>query len=457
MNGHYQVAVVGSGSAGKDAALLAARAGLSTVVIEAAKLGGTGLHRGCDAVRALRACATQYDRFTESNRLGIHLALVGTEWANWLTLQRRTSARLTEELSREFDRAKVDVKFGRATLVEASELLVKDSEGATERVTAEHVILATGSRPAYPGHEQAGVLNTDQVLRNTSRPEHLFVIGGGYVGCEFAAIYRTLRTRVTLAEAEPRLLPGWDEDAGLHLRNVLQNAGIEVLLNEKVTPPGPEVSNHQRFKLGNGMVITPDLTLVATGRLPNVEGLGLEKLGLPAQGYIPVDECMRTPVQPMFAIGDVTGLGLLDSVAAAQARVAVQTILGKPARFDLHWIPRCLHTHPPVAAAGWTEAEAGAAGQDFEVLSHTLRLVTDDDATVVEPETTGIKLVVQTGTARVLGCLAIGPRAAEIVNLISTAIRNGLTARQLADLSLVHPSASEALVRVLQERYDKMH
>jgi pyruvate/2-oxoglutarate dehydrogenase complex dihydrolipoamide dehydrogenase (E3) component len=166
---------------------------------------------------------------------------------------------------------------------------------------------------------------------------------------------------------------------------------------------------------------------------------------------------MRTAVPSVFAIGDVTGLGMLDSVAAAQARVAVQTILGVPARFNLHWIPRCLHTQPPIAAAGWTQAEAAAAGQDVEALAHTLRLVTDDDATVVEPETTDLKLVVQSGTARLMGCLAIGPRAAEIVNLASTAIRHGLTARQVADLSLVHPSASEALVRVLQERYDRVH
>jgi pyruvate/2-oxoglutarate dehydrogenase complex dihydrolipoamide dehydrogenase (E3) component len=139
MNAHYQVAVVGSGSAGKDAALLAARAGLRTVLIEAGRLGGTGFHRGVNAVRALRACATQYDLLTRCSRLGLQLALIGTEWPNWLSVQRRTSGRLTEGLSRELDRAKVDVKFGRAELFDATELLVAEPQGAKERLGAEHI------------------------------------------------------------------------------------------------------------------------------------------------------------------------------------------------------------------------------------------------------------------------------------------------------------------------------
>ncbi len=138
----------------------------------------------------------------------------------------------------------------------------------------------------------------------------------------------------------------------------------------------------------------------------------------------------------------------------AQARVAVQTILGRPSRFDPHWIPRCLHTQPPIAAAGWTVAEANAAGHEVEVFSSNLPLITDDDATMVEPDTNLLKLVVQSGTGIILGCLAVGSRAAELVNLVSTAIRAGLTAQRLADLSLIHPSASEAMIRLLQEHFD---
>src|SRR5260370_2435107 len=123
--------------------------------------------------------------------------------------------------------------------------------------------------------------------------------------------------------------------------------------------------------------------------------------------------------------------------------------------FEPHWIPRCLHTDPPIAAAGWTQAEAIAAGHQVDVISENLSLITDDDATMIEPDKNLLKLIVQNSTGRILRCLTVGSRAAEIVNLGSTAIRSGVTAQRLADLSLIHPSASEAMVRLLQDHFDR--
>src|SRR2546421_2737409 len=237
MSEQFQVIVIGSGSAGKDAALFAGRAGLRTVLIEAgSKLGGVSVHRGVYAVRALRACATHYKGTERSSRLGASIDLVESGWADWLTVQRRTSARLTEGLGRALDRAKVEVKFGHGRLLGPNEVLVEPPEGPSERVSAPHVILATGSRPAYPGQEQAGVLNSDQFLKNVTVPKHLLVIGGGYVGCEFAAIHRALGARVTLVEAEGRLLPSWDGEAGRPFQRLLETAGVQVLLHGRVEP-----------------------------------------------------------------------------------------------------------------------------------------------------------------------------------------------------------------------------
>ena len=455
MGHHYQVIVIGSGSAGKDAALLAARAGKRTLLIESDRIGGTGVHRGCHAVRALRACATRYDRTIESDRLGVYTDLITTNWATWLEVQHRTTSRLAEELSRSLDRAGAEVKFGIGELFDEHTVVITNDLGKKESVTTEYIILATGSRPAFRGSEEARVFNSDQLLKSSLVPKNLFVIGGGYIGCELAAIFAARKVPVTLVEAESHLLPTWDQSAGDRMREVLELAGVQVMLKEKVELPSPDQNGPIHFKLRSGTVVTPDLTLVAVGRVPNTEKLNLSSVDLPTEGFVEVDAQMQTKVPSIFAIGDINGMMLLDSAAFAQARVAVQTILGEKAMFEPHWIPRCLHTEPPIAGAGWTQAEAAAAGHQVDVICENLSLITDDDATMIEPDQNLIKLIVQSSTGRILGCLAIGSRAAELVNLGSMAIRSGVLVQRLADLSLIHPSASEALVRVLQGHFDR--
>ncbi|MBV8587870.1 MAG: NAD(P)/FAD-dependent oxidoreductase [Verrucomicrobia bacterium] len=453
-NYQYQIIVIGSGSAGRDAALLAGRAGLSTLLVEGNSLGGSTFHRGCYAVRALRACATQFSQLTKGDRLGVFTDLVSANLVHWLEVQRLTSSRLTKELTLELEQAQVTLRFGHAKIVGPNEVELSFNSVIEERVSAQHIIVATGSRPIFGGNEKARIVNTDQFLRNTQIPAHLLVVGGGYIGCELAAIYRALGCRVTLVETESRLLADWDVDAGRQIQHTLTSAGVEVHLDEKIDLETLQQPTRSHVQLRNGTLIDPDLILVATGRTPNLEGLGLTSVGLPEQGPLAVDAQMRTAVPSIYAIGDVNGLGMLDSVASAQARVAVNTIRGISSVYSSHWIPRCLHTHPPIAAAGWTEAEANAAGHEVVIFTENLFLQTDDDTTVVQPGQLRIKLVVQSGSHRILGCLAIGAEAAEILNLVSTAIRFGLTATQLTELSLVHPSASEALVRLLQSRFD---
>jgi pyruvate/2-oxoglutarate dehydrogenase complex dihydrolipoamide dehydrogenase (E3) component len=453
-NYQYQVIVIGSGSAGRDAALLAGRAGLSTLLVEGGSLGGSTFHRGCYAVRALRACATQFNHLTKGDRLGVFTDLVSANLAHWLEVQRLTSSRLTKELTLELEQAHVALRFASAKIIGPNEVELSFNSATEDRVSGQHIIVATGSRPAFSGNETARALNTDQFLRNTQIPAHLLVVGGGYIGCELAAIYRTLGCRVTLVEIESRLLSDWDVDAGRQMHHALTHAGVDVHLDQKIDLEMLQQPSRSHIRLSDGTLIDPELILVATGRIPNLEGLGLTSVGLPEEGPLTVDPQMRTAVRSIYAIGDVNGLGMLDSVASAQARVAVNTVRGISSVYSSHWIPRCLHTQPPIATAGWTEAEANAAGHEVEVLAESLLLQTDDDATVVQPGQLRVKLVVQSGSHRILGCLAIGTGAAEILNLVSTAIRFGLTATQLAELSLVHPSASEALVRLLQARFD---
>jgi dihydrolipoamide dehydrogenase len=456
MNHQYQLIVVGSGSGGKDAAILAARAGLGVLLVEKESLGGTCFHRGSYAIRALRACAMHYQKAEDSSRFGLSVDLLETGWADWIGTQRRVSARLTEDLSRTLEALSVQIRFGTAQLLNPNEVEISDPYGVRDRVSAESIIIATGSRPAFSSVKDSKILNSTQMLKNVEIPKYLLIIGGGYVGCEFASIYRTLGARVTLVEEKESLLPSWDRIAGEQIWDSLEKQGVTVRLNAKIDLPAPETwTGRPVFNLRDGTIVSPDLTLIATGRKPNVEGLGLDSIGVATDAFIPVNEKLATTQRNVFAIGDVNGLALLDSVAFAQARVAVESILGKSARFDLRWIPRCVHTDPPVASVGWTEKEAIAAGHEIEVLAETVRLVTDDDRSVVDPEPLKIRVVVQPETRTLLGCQAVGEKAAEIVNLAAAALSTGLPVTQLAALAMVHPSASEALVRCLQGRFDR--
>lgn len=315
--------------------------------------------------------------------------------------------------------------------------------------------MAPGSRPNFPSQPEIGILNSDHLLRRATAARHLFVIGGGYVGCELAAIYRDLGSRVTIAEAQPRLLPNWDPIAGERFQNFLLATGIDVLLNERIELPPRITAGSPSYKLTTGTVIQPDITLVATGRRPNSDQLGLESVGLTSGAWIQVNEQMQTSIESIYAVGDVNGISLLDSVATAQANVAIENILGKPARFDKRWFPQFLHTEPPIASIGWTEEEAKDAGLPVEALSWTGSLFTDDDFSTIEREQMAIKCLVHAESAGILGCIAIGSRAAEIINLVSAAMRNGQSAREIASLPAVHPSATEVLVRTLRQHFDR--
>jgi pyruvate/2-oxoglutarate dehydrogenase complex dihydrolipoamide dehydrogenase (E3) component len=453
MTHEYQVVVIGSGSAGREACLFAAKAGLRTLLVEERDLGGTSLHRGNYAVRALRACASYLRQTETASKVGISLDLIETTWADWLVAQRRSSSQLSVEFSQAIDREKVDLRFGRARLNGPNKITITDAQGQSQQVTAGHLILATGSRPGFPSQPEFGILNTDHLLGNPIVPRHLFVVGGGYIGCELAAIYRAFGTRVTLAECKSRLLPSWDPIAGEQFRSVLVAAGVEVLLNESLQLPPQITGKSTSYKLSTGIVIQPDITLIATGRIPNSDDLGLESVGLTSGAWISVDEKMQTPTESVYAVGDVNGIALLDSVAAAQADVAVRNILGTAARFDKRWFPEFLHTDPPIASIGWTEDEAKDAGLQVKALAWNGPLFTDNDFSTVQREQMVIKCLFDTETERILGCLGIGSRAAEIINLVSAAMANRLTAHEVANLSVVHPSATEVLVRIVREHF----
>jgi dihydrolipoamide dehydrogenase len=443
----YQVAVIGSGAGGREAAIHAARNGLRVALVESDGLGGTSFHRGYYSVRAFRACV-EVARDRSRKLSGPEIRPSQTDLPDWVSAQGRISARLARELQDALDQAGIDVLFGHASLVDANTIRLKSRFEEPEVLRADYIVLATGSRPAFDGDAlRPKFVNIDQLLRRADLPERLLIVGGGYIGCEMASIFRSLGSAVTLIEKR-RLLADWDELISGSIARSLHSSGVHLHFGQELDLQHPGgTSEEPSFPVAGGLSVSADLVLVATGRKPNVENLGLENLKVQTTPFIRVDECLRTSLPNVFAVGDVNGLGLMDSMAVAQARVAVGAILGKKTRFAQRWIPRCVHTDPQIASVGWTEEEAIRAGLCAIAHTETSSLVTEDQKSVFDPVPVMFKILVDAESRKILGVHAIGHHAAELVNTAALAIRSETTIDDLDEITFVHPSAAEAMQR----------
>ena len=449
---HYDLGVIGSGSAGRWAALLGARRGLRTVIIEGASIGGSSFHRGSYAVRALLGSARQFRERLKSGRFGNRVDLLKVTLNDWMKAQRMVTGRLVDDFRAELQRLNVDLIRGRGEFRDDRTLQVTDERGLKSTLEAGNIIVATGSRPDFQDSSRARMVNSDALLRTSALPERLVIIGAGYIGCEFASIYRTLGSEVTLIEKENQVLPGWEPEAADRVAEALEMRGVNILRNQQVALQ--EIRERETDILvvsQGGQTVDADVALVATGRRANSEGLGLKALGIDDSSALGVDANMRLPSPGLYAVGDVTGISFLDSTAFSQANVAINSILGQESRYDPRWIPRCIHTEPAVASVGWTENEASRSGIEFNVVSESMRLVSDDDRSVVDPAPTFLKAIVDSRSRRLLGCLVVGDHAAVIANIASIAIRLETPIDQFRDIPLAQPSAADALMATLRK------
>jgi dihydrolipoamide dehydrogenase len=452
MSDHYQLAVIGSGSGGREATLLAARKGLRTALIETDKIGGICFHRGCYAVLALQACARQFRDSWRSGRFGNEIDLLKSTLYDWMVTQSKVSSRLADSFQAELQKLNVDIHQGYGEFLDNRTLQVIGERGTKKTITADNVVVATGSRPEFYASSIRRVVNSDELLRITTLPESLAIIGAGYIGCEFASIYRTLGCEVTLIEKESRILPGWEIEAGERVAQLLKDRRVKIQVDHQVSfAQVEEKEDGVRIPGPGGQSIEANLVLVATGRTPKSEGLRLNALGIEDSSFLKVDERMRLSDAGIYAVGDVNGISMLDSTAFSQANVAINSILGHETRFDHRWIPRCVHTEPSVASVGWTDQEAAAEGLEYLAVSDTIRLISDNERSVIDPEPTFLKVIIDSRSRHLLGCLVVGDHAPAIVNIAAIAMRSGLSVEKLRDIPLAQPSASEALMSILRK------
>jgi dihydrolipoamide dehydrogenase len=466
----YDLVIIGAGVGGHGAALHAVSCGLKTAIVEATEMGGTCINRGCIPSKALLAAAGRVRELKTKDHLqalGIQLGQVSFDREQIAAHATNLVTKIRGDLTNSLKRLGVDVLRGRGRVAGPQKVTIATAEGE-RTVTAGDIILASGSVPwVPPGVEVDGktVFTSDDALKLEWLPPWVAIIGSGYIGLEFSDIYTALGSEVTMIEALDQLMPTFDPDiAKLAQRVLIAPRDIETkvgLLAKKVTPGSPvviELADSQTKEVVE--VLEVDACLVATGRSPDTQDLGLEAVGaaVDRRGFIPVDDRMAVlsegqPVPHLWAIGDATGKMMLAHTASAQGITAVENICGRDRQVDYQSIPAAAFTHPEISFVGLTEPAAKELGQaeGFEVGAVRSYFKANSKA-LAEGEPDGLaKVIYRQDTGKVLGVHILGMHAADLIHEASNAIAEGVPVKTLAHLVHTHPTLSE----VLDEAYKR--
>jgi len=438
--------VIGGGSAGVRAARMAAQRGARVVLAEAAALGGTCVNVGCIPKKLYSYAAHFTDDFRDAAGFGWH---VGETRFDWKVLKANRAAeigRLNGVYQKLLVDAGVQIVTGWATVCGPHTVQVRTARG-DERFEARHILVATGGRPsvpAFPGREH--VVTSDSMFDLDPFPRRLLVVGGGYIACEFASIFNGLGSRVTQLYRGEQVLRGFDDDVRRHVAQEMRKHGVDLRTQSHVVAI-EKVNGELVAALDGGGTVTADSVLYATGRVPNVAGLGLEDVGvtLGAHGGVIVDDDYRSSVPSICAAGDVIARVQLTPVATGEAMVIVDRLFGAGRRkLGYDFIPTAVFTHPNIGTVGDTEAQArekfGAVKifrSEFRPLKHTLS---------GSGERTLMKLVVDAKTDRVVGLHMVGADAGEIVQGFAVAMKAGATKAVFDSTVGIHPTAAEEFV-----------
>ncbi len=427
------------------AAIRAAQLGMAvTLVEEAETLGGICLNWGCIPSKALLRNAEVLRLVQGSEAFGITRGEVRADFDAAITRSREVVARLVQGVAFLMRKNGVEVVQGRARVTSEQTLEISPSG---QRLAASQILLAMGARPrSLPGLSPDGrsVFTYREALELRRLPRSCVIVGGGAIGAEFAYVYAAYGVKVTIVEALDRLLPQEDEDISKELTRHFQRQGIEVRAGAMIQR-SERGGEGWRLSLPSGEVLETEMVLCATGVQANVEGQGLEELGVGLErGFVKVDDHMRTNVPGVFAIGDLVGPPLLAHAASAEGVIAVETAAGREvAPLDPVQVPRCTYCLPQVASTGLTEAQAKERGHQVRVGKFPFSA---SGKAIAMGETAGfVKTVVDAASGRLLGTHAIGAEVTELLPEMVMAAWAGVRADQFEALVHAHPTLSESL------------
>ena len=442
----FDLLVIGGGSGGVRAARMAAQRGAKVALIEAQAMGGTCVNVGCIPKKLYSYAAHFAESFEESHGFGWVGPAPVLDWSALKANRAREITRLNGIYLQLLKGAGVQIIEGWATLADAHTVVV-----GAQRFSAKNILIATGGKPSVPdiaGREL--VITSNDIFDIDPFPKRLLVVGGGYIACEFASIFKGLGAQVTQLYRGAQVLRGFDEEIRSFIAAEMVKAGVDLRLNADVASI-VKIASGLLVTLQDGSTVEADAVLYATGRVPLVQGLGLEALGIAQKpdGAIVVNDNYQTSVPHIYAVGDVTARVQLTPVALGEAMVVVDHLLGAaagkaPRSMSYDFIPTAVFTHPNIGTVGLTEAQArerfGAVRvfkSEFKALMHTLS---------GSSERTFMKLLVDEASDRVVGLHMVGAEAGEIVQGFAVAMKAGATKAVFDSTIGIHPTAAEEFV-----------
>jgi dihydrolipoamide dehydrogenase len=439
----YDVIILGAGPGGYVAAERAGAAGLKTLIIEKARLGGVCLNAGCIPTKTLLSAAKAYAHALESESIGLTVTGAAFHLDKAMAWKNRVIETLQKGIAAMMKRGGVEVVEGEGRLTSPNTIRV----GTTD-YTAKSIILATGSSsviPPIPGVKHPKVLTSTELLNIQEMPKKLVIVGGGYIGMEFASFFSMLDVSVTVVEMMDEIIPVLDKEFAAVLRKSLPKITFE--LGAKVEEIGDAGVTFSRG--GQKTTVPADLVLLSIGRKPNVSGMGFEELGLEiTKTGVKTDETMRTNLPGVYAVGDVTGRSLLAHSASRMGEIAVHTIRGQKDQWRGGAVPWVVFSSPEVAGCGLTEAEALAKG--IEVVSAKVPMRLSGRYLAEHPGENGIcKVVVEKGSGLILGVAMLGTGCSEIISAAGVIIESELRAKDVREMIFPHPTVSEVLREAL--------
>jgi dihydrolipoamide dehydrogenase len=443
MNKKYDLAVIGGGPGGYVAAIKAQQLGLKTVLLEKYRVGGTCLHVGCIPTKALISGAQVYSMIHAAKQFGIEVGSVSFDYHKMKERKDKVISEVWKGLIGLVASHGVDVLSGMATFLSPNTLKVV---GDTQEIIAfDRAIIATGSKsaeiPLFPVDKHK-VHDSSSILEITKLPQHLIILGGGYIGCEFASLFSQLGVKVSIVEFLDGLVLSQGGTVSKYLQKSFEKQKIDLYLKtkmESIDTKGAGVT----ASLSNGTKLTGDMLLVCVGRSPFTDGLQAEKAGvfLNERGFIPVNHSLETSQKGIFAIGDVIGGAMLAHVASYEGIIAARNCAGENIKVDYNSVPAVIFTDPEIATVGLTEEEAKKQG--YDVASSQFPHVALGKAVASAHKEGFSEILFDKKSHKILGATLIGYESGNMISEMAVAIRNELTIECIAETIHPHPTFGE--------------